>query len=159
MRKINFMALCVGVLISSVSEAGDVRTVGDISAIQADIIYYEAMAKKAEAKRKVVENGGYLPGYESERQKQSPVHGVPILSGVVGSAQGLYATLRYPSGQVYEVKKGDRLPDGSTVDQITVDTVSITKSNETIDILFSGPRRFNESPQDAPQTLPGSNGG
>lgn len=120
-------------LISSV-HAAPIPTVGDLSIVQAQTIMYEAKAKRADAKAKMIE-GQMRAGQEADSENgisAVTASEIPTVSGISGSAGRLYATFMYPNGNTSTAKSGEIIPGGFTVAEVSLDRAVIVRGDRRI---------------------------
>lgn len=136
------------------SNADDyVPTFGDLSALQAQKIYWELKGgrdqKKAEASK-------YGMDPATGTAPVSSGNSVPQLRGVVGSGLNLYGTFMYDNGSVVEARAGEILPGGFRVNSVSLGKARLLKDGKYIEVMKSTAGR-DDSMQQSP-SLPGMPG-
>ncbi|QTF59136.1 type IV pilus biogenesis protein PilP [Stutzerimonas frequens] len=130
-----------------------VPTFGDLSALQAQKIYWELKGSRDQKKAEATKYGtdpvtGAAP--------VSAGNSVPQLRGVVGSGQNLYGTFMYDNGSVVEARAGEILPGGFRVNSVSLGKARLLKDGKYIEVMQSTGGR-EDSIQPTP-SLPGMPG-
>lgn len=105
------------------------RTIGDISTMLQETLYYEAALKLANAKKAV---------QETANVEDLNTEGTPTVRGVQGVGSQLRATFVYPSGAITLAGAGATLPGGFKVDAVSVDRVVLSRNGRKIQLSFAG---------------------
>lgn len=109
---------------SLLSATSDINTVGELDALQSQITWYKALAERNKAKDEVGLTGS-LDRSPTMSIKPDPI---PRITKIIGHGKSLYVRLRFPDGTEMTRKKGDALPGGFTLTQVSLDEVVITDS-------------------------------
>ncbi|BGI52311.1 MAG: hypothetical protein HamCj_06640 [Candidatus Hamiltonella defensa (Ceratovacuna japonica)] len=107
---------------SLLSATSDINTVGELDALQSQITWYKALAARNKAKDEVGLTGS-LDRSPTMSIKPDPI---PRITKMIGHGKSLYVRLRFPDGTEMTRKKGDAIPGGFTLTQVSLDEVTIT---------------------------------
>lgn len=122
-------------LAEEVGPAGKLITAGDLADLQAEIVFAQAQARLAEEKRKV---SPVVDGVDLAQQSAGTA--LPVVTGVFGRGQQLYASFLYSNGLDWQAKAGMTAPGGYLVRSISQDRVLLTKAGRTYVLGFSDVR-------------------
>ncbi|MEW9907070.1 MAG: type IV pilus biogenesis protein PilP (plasmid) [Candidatus Symbiodolus clandestinus] len=124
-------------LFLSIVTFADTKTVGDLVKIQSDTIIYRAKKERAQALLELKQIS-QLTGEGNYTSSE-----LPVIKNVQGKKPNLYVILLYPDGLELSVKRGDLLPNGFVVSQVTAKIVSIVNptSKKEVRLGFS-PRNY-----------------
>ena len=109
---------------SLLSATSDINTVGELDALQSQITWYKALSARNKAKDEVGLTGS-LDRSPTISIKPDPI---PRITKMIGHGKSLYVRLRFPDGTEMTRKKGDAIPGGFTLTQVSLDEVVITDS-------------------------------
>lgn len=115
-------------------------TVGDLSTVQGDTILFEAQAKRADAKAKMLESTAKA----GDDPLASPlaatpsivVSDLPSVTGVSGVSGRLLATVCYSNGATIKTTSGQVIPGGFVLTEITLDRVVAAKGDRRVPLQF-----------------------
>lgn len=115
-------------------------SVADLSRVQSDTILYEAQAKRAEAKVKMLEftaKAGDDPQLSPTAAAPSiVVSDLPTVTGVSGAGGRLLASLCYSNGTTAKAKSGQAISGGFVLTEITIDRVVVAKGERRVPLPF-----------------------
>jgi len=127
-------------------------TVGELSQVQSQTLLFEALAKRAEAQRKLEHPGApanapaaatsYQPQASSypppaNNGEPSATEQLPVVKLVYGSATALHATLLYAGGYDVDANAGMELPGGYRVVSVSLDSVVVSRDGKRYPLGFS----------------------
>ncbi|NWC89944.1 type IV pilus biogenesis protein PilP [Pseudomonas reactans] len=108
-----------------------VPTFGDLSAMQAQQMYYELKAKRDKSKQDA-QSFDAATGASAATPVSGSGSSVPRLSGVTGNDLNLYGTFVYSNGSKVEARAGDILPGGYRISSVGVGKAALIKDGKTI---------------------------
>ncbi|MEJ7745700.1 MAG: type IV pilus biogenesis protein PilP [Luteimonas sp.] len=147
------------VLLASAPLVVQAQSVGDLANVQAETLFIKAKAARAEALSKLAEAS--LQGSTASSQETASNDSLPVVRGVYGSAEKLYATFLYANGSTVDAGKGDVIPGGYNVRSLSATRVELGRRGRSFTVGFSDvpppmPTASNAStgPSAPPQYLP-----
>lgn len=116
-------------LASSLANAGEVKTFGDLDQLQGERVWYEQLAAANKAKREASEQNGAAFGVVNQAngvntQPLKQDFEMPQLTKIFGSVNSMKAKLSYPNGNETVNKAGDVIPGGFKIISITINGVT-----------------------------------
>ena len=111
------------------------QNVGELANVQAETMLVKAKAARAEAYAKL--NEATKTGGEPSTGTDT---GMPVVRGVYGSGERLYATFLYSNGSTVDARRGDSLPGGFVVSGVSASRVELRRAGRTHVIGFSDVR-------------------
>lgn len=155
-KQLFFVALVLPAVVCAAESS--TATVGDLSKVQSETIMFEAKAKRAEAKAKMLENITKAGDDPQLNQPQAVVSvnaaDLPTVTGISGAAGRLFATFRYGNGTTVTSKSGEQIPGGFQVAEVGIDRVVLTKGDRRIPLQF-GVATPVAQPTQMPTQMPG----
>ncbi|UST77204.1 type IV pilus biogenesis protein PilP [Pseudomonas siliginis] len=138
--------------------AGYVPTFGDLSALQAQQMYYELKAKRDEAQAQADKNGRTIGDGGSITSTSIDIASpIPELRGVVGRDLNLFGSFVYSTGSKVDARAGDILPGNYRVSSVGFGKASlIDTKGKTIQLIQQTQGAPVLQQQQQPVTLPGA---
>ncbi|MEB0222091.1 type IV pilus biogenesis protein PilP [Pseudomonas sp. AB12(2023)] len=124
------------IVISPVFADEQVPTFAELSAMQAQQIYYEMKAKRDQSRQDAAKFAA-VDAIPSTAPISSEGSSIPQLRGVVGSDMNLYGTFVFSTGGTVEARTGDILPGGYRVEAIALGKSTLSKDGKRIQVARS----------------------
>lgn len=107
----------------------EIKTVGELDALQSQTTYYKALAARNKAKEEVGlitphQTGGLIETPSRVRHRDQ----LPYISKIIGNGKTIDVRLRFADGSEMTRKKGDLIPGGFTLSQVSLEEVIITNA-------------------------------
>lgn len=108
------------------------QSVGDLASVQAETLMARAKAARAEAVAKLnaTAGAGAIAGSEA----------LPVVRGVYGTGDRLYATFLFADGSTVDATAGDTLPGGYSVRALSATRVQLARDGRRFTVGFSDVR-------------------
>lgn len=111
------------------------QTVGDLSDVQSETLLLRAQAARAEAQAKLSEIGGSGGAAALGADGQ-----LPVVRGVYGTTNALYATFLFANGSTVDARAGDVIPGGFVVRSLSATRVQLGRRGRNYTVGFSDVR-------------------
>ena len=123
------------------STFADVKTMADLDQIQADTMYYRALAQKNKAVQESGEGNVVAQSttLATSGASVNQANKLPVVESIMGNSRGLLARLRNPDNTLSSVKVGDVIYGGLKISKISISSVqAISLANGSVVELREG---------------------
>ena len=124
------------------AHAADSPVAGDgqaarLTRIESETAVLKAQARKAEVQAQIAAKQAETAARHAEARRSAPQRQAPMLRGIDGVGDTLYATLELPDQGLLDVHAGDKLPDGSKVVSVRANGVTLQQGKQQLKLMPS----------------------